>query len=459
VLFSLAAGDPDKTVSVAQGATVEGIDFSLSRGGVITGKITDSEDRPLVGEVISLKGNDPARSGASHWSAYGRMYATDDRGVYRIFGIRPGRYIVSAGSRNPMIGLRSTRPNRVQTYYPGVTDEGRAKPVEVTAGAEASGIDIRLGAADKGFAVSGRVIDAETGKPIADAMVAYTATTRQSGPDGADLSGMPGDMTITNAKGEFRLESVAAGSYRTQVESMEVVTGTGGFYADPLNFEVNSANVEKLEIKIHQGASITGVVVVENANSSDVFSQGVTYMLLAQVTYAQRKDSGPRITRVAADGSFRIGGLKPGRAKIEPMPDGMQKLSLLRIERDGVEQPDGIDIQANDQITGVRVVVVPANCVIRGHVSIQGGLPDFEVRVIARPLNGNSISTSGNSRIDQKGDFVIENIGPGEYEVWASVSGAASGGKRTMSPKLTVTVTDGAPAEAALVLNLNAPDK
>ena len=461
-LVSLATNEAGQQVSVSGGATAEGIDFSLSRGGVITGKITDSEGNPLIGEEISLKGADPSKPEASSSSADQRMHSTDDRGVYRIFGIRPGRYIVSSGtSRNPMFGLLLKRPKRVQTFYPGVTDEARAKFVEVTAGSEASGVDIRVGAADKGFTVSGRVVDADTGKPIADAMVAYSHSTPQPRPDSSqhdDFSGAPSGMTTTNARGEFRLESLAPGNYGAHVESMGILTGASGFYADPLNFEVQSANIEKLEIKVHQGASISGGVVVENADTADVFNQLVPFMLYATVTDPQMKTSSGNAARVAADSSFRISGLKPGRVKIGPVPYGGQKFSLLRVERDGVEQPDGIEVQPNEQITGVRVIMIPANCVIRGHVTIVGGPQHSSVWVSARPLNGN-MSINEGLPIDTKGDFVIENIGPGEYEVEVSTFVPGTGVRRKVSAKQTVTVTTGVPAEATLVLNLNVPDK
>jgi protocatechuate 3,4-dioxygenase beta subunit len=456
-LVGPAADEAGKKVSVSAGATAEGIDFSLSRGGVITGKITDSEGNPLIGEEISLKAADPSKPGGSSQNADQRMYSTDDRGVYRIFGIRPGRYIVSSGTfRNPMFGLLLKRPKRVQTYYPGVTEEARAKFVEVTAGSEASGVDIRIGAADKGFTVSGRVIDAETGKPIADAMVAYSHRAPQAPRDDSeqeDFSGIPGGMTTTNARGEFRLDSLAPGNYRAHVDSMGILTGAGEFYADPLNFEVQSANIDRLEIKVHQGASISGVVVIENTDTADAFNQLVPFML-----YATLADGQGSAARVTADSSFRIGGLKPGRAKISPLPYGAQKFSVLRVERDGVEQPEGIEIQPNEQITGVKVIMIPANCSIHGHVTIVGGPRDSTIWVNARPLNGN-MRSGASSRVDTKGDFVIENIGPGEYEVEVSTSLPGTGVKPRVSAKQNVTVTSGVPAEATLVLNLSLPDK
>ncbi|HYV05466.1 MAG TPA: carboxypeptidase-like regulatory domain-containing protein, partial [Blastocatellia bacterium] len=147
-----------KEVMVAEDATVERIDFSLTRGGVITGKITDTEGAPVIAAMISLKPDDSAISNFSP-RELGRMFFTDDRGIYRIFGLPQGRYLVSAGdAENSPFAQVFAGQRRARTYYPGVTDFQKAKPVEVTAGTETLGIDIKLGVAAKGFAVNGRVV-------------------------------------------------------------------------------------------------------------------------------------------------------------------------------------------------------------------------------------------------------------------------------------------------------------
>jgi protocatechuate 3,4-dioxygenase beta subunit len=467
-----AESDAAKQVTVAETATTEDINFSLSRGGVITGKVTDSEGNPVIAEEISLKQVDTSKPGTSPSRGEGRMYSTDDRGIYRIFGLAPGRYVVSAGSaRDPMTSLLAKRPKRVQTFYPGVTDEPKAKPVEVMAGGEASGIDIKLGIADKGFAVSGRVITAETGAPIANAMIAYSPGAPEGksdqetgdvlvGSGGISTSINPaGGITSTNAKGEFRLESLSAGKYKIEVESMGALTGASEFYVDPINLEIKSANVDKLEIKVYLGASLSGVVVVENSNAAATIDL-TTPLVLVAISDARPAPNLPRMGRVAADGTFRIGGLKAGKINIHSVPVGVQKYSVVRIERDSAEQPEGIDIHANEQITGVRVIVAPATCVIRGRVTIEGGtLPsDSDISVWARPLNSTSDSQRSFS-VDAKGNFVIENLAPGDYEVEVSVNVQGSGSGRRLSSKQSVTVTAGVPAEVSLTLNLKVSDK
>jgi len=476
------SNDSASEVTVTGGNTTEGVNFSLSLGGVITGKVTDSDGRPVIGEKIALKAAaDSSTAAVSAVSAVmnifgggGRMYSTDDRGIYRIFGLRPGRYLVSAGSDSDVLSVMfRLRPKRTQTFYPGVTDNAKAKQVQVTAGAEATGIDIQFSLADKGFIASGRVIEAEKGTPIAKAMVAYSRARpvpNQADHEDADNNneervsgignGMPGGITTTNEKGEFRFESVAPGSYTLEVEQLGAMTGTGTkeFYGDPVNFEVRSGNVDRLEVKLHRGASISGVAVVENADGESGLQNYGRLMLSASVTDAQTKSFSAGTGAVEPDGSFRIGGLKPGKATIRLYSMGEPEAALLRIERNGVELQGEVDIQANEQVTGLRVVVTSANCVIKGHVTIEGGsLPPGETLTVrARRSNGSETDFSGaeSDEVDSKGDFVIENLAPDTYAVEVTAAVPSREGVRSVSAKQTVTTSRTQPGFVSLVLDI-----
>jgi len=477
---ALVSGDVNATgdIAVAEGAVAEGVDFTLSPGGVITGKITDSEGRPVIGQRVSLKlveKTDAATSTSFPGAMFGdRMYATDDRGIYRIFGLRPGRYIVSAGGDSDvMSGLLSQRPKRVQTFYPSVTDETKAKPVQLTAGSEAAGVDIQFGGTDKGFVVRGRVVDSEKGTPIANAMVAYSKARKTPGEEvsvaihteggQSELSGMPGGFTTTNDKGEFRFASVAPGSYKLETASVGALAGTGGsqFYADPLSFEVQSANVDKLEIRVHRGAGISGVVVVESADNQDTLDRFGQLMLMAIVVDEATEGVSSGNCVVGADGGFRLGGLKAGKVNLRPFSMSPRRPGLLRVERNGVEVQGGFEIQANEEVTGIRVILTPATCVIRGQVTIQGGAlrPGASLTARARSLNAAPSEVPdffGNGSVDvsSNGAFVIENLTPGSYEVEVFVTVPGPQGSRGASAKQTVTVTSESPAEVVLVLDL-----
>lgn len=474
---ALVSADVNSTgeITVAEGAAAEGVDFALSLGGVITGKVTDSEGRPVIGERISLKPLDKADAVAAYEPAAGmfgdRMYATDDRGVYRIFGLRPGRYIVSAGKDSNMMSVfLSQGPKRVQTYYPSVTDEAKAKPVQVTATSEAAGVDIQFSGTDKGFVVSGRVVDSEKSTPIANAMVAYSKA--QKAPADKDIvtnkeedSDMPGGFTTSNDKGEFRFASVAPGNYKLEATSIGAFAGASGsqFYADPVVFEVQSANVDKLDIKVHRGAGISGVVVIESADAQDSLDRFGQLVLMAMVMDEAAKSYSSGNCVVGADGSFRLGGLKPGKVTIRPFSMSARRPGLLRVERNGVEVQGGFEIQPNEEISGLRVILTPATCVIRGRVTIQGGALQAGAKVTAwaRSVNvgpSDLTDVASNLPVDvsSNGSFLIENLTPGSYEVEVStfvVPGQR--GSRSVSAKQTVTVTSERPAEVDLVLDLS----
>src|SRR5205823_4468680 len=118
---------------------------------------------PIVEEAINLLSADYPRSGYAN-NLPG--FQTDDRGIYRIFGIRPGRYKVSIGEENIGIhrGLGTERSMPI-TFYPDASDAAKATVIEIGEGTEANRIDITIGHTIEDFAVSGRVVDGETGKP------------------------------------------------------------------------------------------------------------------------------------------------------------------------------------------------------------------------------------------------------------------------------------------------------
>src|SRR5262245_3461116 len=141
-----------QSVNVAEGATIENLNFTLRRGGVITGKVTDEEGREMIEESISLFRVDEqgrkVRIGASQFTAMllgpppsdSVRDRTDDRGIYRWFGLEPGRYLVAAGGEQHVTTLSDLNKEYQQTYYPRATNEAEAKLVEVRAGVEVEDI-------------------------------------------------------------------------------------------------------------------------------------------------------------------------------------------------------------------------------------------------------------------------------------------------------------------------------
>ena len=97
---SLVPANQSDSVVLAEGEEVQDVNFLLVPGGVITGKITDSEGEPVIGEPVRISRvheRFPSRSSSTLMARLFIDDSTDDRGVYRAFGLPPGKYKVSVG--------------------------------------------------------------------------------------------------------------------------------------------------------------------------------------------------------------------------------------------------------------------------------------------------------------------------------------------------------------------------
>lgn len=460
-----ALGWPGQDLSLAEGETIEGVDFALTRGSVITGRIIGDDGQPLAGEPVTLFQVDAQGQKRPWFYSFLPLYglSTDDRGHYRIFGLPPGRYLVSAGTEQRSLPGRSRQHAR--TFYPGVTDEAKAEIVELRAGMEATGIDIDLGRTLKTYAVSGRIIDATTGQPIPHAKFSYGKTYEINEPSGGTSSSSSFRMRhYADARGHFRLNGLLPGTFYVSATP----EAGSGLYGSMASVEIKDADITGLEIKVRRGASISGVVVVEGANDPAVRTKLARLKLWAFV-------SAPDIIRgaddqlpgsaVNPDGGFSMTGVRPGKVSLSIGNSEAKGFFLSRVERGGVEHADGFEVRPGEHVAGVRVVLGYASGRIRGQVKIEGGQlpPDAQTDIYFRRVNGPSTQSYPSVQVDPNGRFEIENLLAGEYEVTLSVSRIVEpiGGARRSLAQVSkiVSVTDGAESEVMLVVEWRAPDK
>lgn len=450
---------PGQDVNVAEGEAITKIDFPLVRGGVVTGRITDAEGHPLIGERVSIVPKDSTPdAGPQMGMLGGSRNLTDDRGVYRVYGIGPGNYKVSvgqaasAGGGVSIMGMGGSQ--YVKTFYPGVEDEARATIIEIKEGAEVPNADITVGKLDKGFSVSGRVIDADSGAPVASAYIGHSLVDQSNQQGG----GMNFSGVVTDGNGKFRLEGLRPGRYSVYTFAAGQSNST---YSEPVNFDIADSDVTGIEIKARRGATINGVAIVENNSDPAVVALLQTASLYA---YIEQKGSAPPSyaqSPIGPDSSFHMAGLAPGKARLgmQGFPVAPKGLTLVRTELDGVDQKDGIEVAAGAQVNGVRLVFAYGSGSVRGDVKIEGGsLPEgSSLRVIIRSLAGDSRQFGRGTELDARLHFVLENIPPGNYEL--VVRGPATGtkgGPPAELAKQTVTVANGTEVKVNLVVDLSA---
>ncbi|HWQ36581.1 MAG TPA: hypothetical protein VNQ79_27360 [Blastocatellia bacterium] len=443
VVTGSEAGPGGSVITVEEGQAVTQVDFRLTRGGVITGRITDHEGRPMIAERITLTLVDENNQ-AQQFNGGSRFgYETDDRGIYRAYGLKAGRYLVSAGNDRGgplMPGRRALYP---RTFHPDVTDQSQATIVEVSAGGVTENVDIRFGEPLKTYSVAGRAVDADTGQPVAFVLLSVGRGRGGFGPAGAG----PGGGGITSDSGEFRIAGLTPGRYNLSVSQPPPVPGVSAdlmsdYYSEPVSFEIADADATGIEVRVHRGATITGFVVVEGAADPSV-AAGLSQLVVNAASRSQSSNQGqrggmrPTFSPVAPDGSFRISGLPPGRVTLSLNGfggpggfGGAGSFSLLRIERNGAPLTGDFNVTSGEQVAGIRLVVAYGSGVISGRVNITGTLPaGARLTVTAKPLNAGG--QARNAGVDARGQFRFEGLLPGNYEVSLSaVSGGGFGGRQ-----------------------------
>ncbi|MCI0660747.1 MAG: carboxypeptidase-like regulatory domain-containing protein [Acidobacteria bacterium] len=411
-----------KTIIVNDGDNLEKLEIELIRGSVITGRVTGANGRPLVEERVELtklENNGPPRPAPPRPMPINQT--TDDRGIYRIYGVPEGRYLVSIGMAQSSLRMGSGTQYQ-KTYHPDATDQSQAKVVEVGEGEEVTGVDIYAGEAKKTYSIFGRVVNAENGRPVVGASI----NIGMLAPDGNRITGSGGYGVRSNVNGEFQLSNVAPGKYAAFTGGGYYPDQNVRYYSEPVIFDLGESDVHGIEIKVRNGGSISGVLVLEGTNDPAILAKLSNLMVfIHSIPGGTDQLSTPfgRQVKVNTDGSFTFQGVPPGKIILELIMM-FPGLSLIRTERDGVPQPrEGIDIAAGEHISNLRLVASYGALSLRGEIKIVGGTlpPEIMLYITATRVDAANDNSRGYP-VDTRNLFVIEHLSAGEYELRLSIS-------------------------------------
>ena len=300
----------------------------------------------------------------------------------------------------------------------------------------------------EGFTVTGQVIDQDTNNPISNAAINLMRITvidanRTNG------SGGPTDVR-TDASGAFHLDQVPPGTYDISAEPPPNTS----LIVEPIRFDVVDADVSGLVIKTSAGASVSGTVVLEGV-APEFAAKPLRFWVAMDLRNEVRGYGANHSGDVKADGTFSAGGLSPGVLRFSAGvwgPTGnSRRLTIARIERDGAAQPNAITIEGAEQIRGIRIVLTNSSGTIRGLVRIVNGTLSPEGRLFADIKASNDPDSHG-TQVDARGHFLIENVGPGTYELGVHYNDNVL--HKFVVARQSVTVTAGETSEVVITLDL-----
>lgn len=289
--------------------------LELIRGGVITGTVTNAVGEPLIGvrvRAIMVRG---AKGDPRLFYPLGEQ-STDDRGMYRVYGLAPGTYIVSAGGGPTQPYQMSAYDSDVPTFAPSTTRDN-ALEITVRSGEEHNA-DIRY-RGEPGHAISGTVKLSSNSGSTVSVFQAGTSALVNTTFQGLGNRG-------------FAFQGFGDGEYDVIAQEIAQVPGSQTpqlSISERLRVVVKGADVTGLELVPRPLASMNGRFVLEP--SKDAACEGKRRPLFTE-TFVGAQRSEKEIERDPLSfmrllsgsgspdekGSFLIRNLPPGKYLFTP---------------------------------------------------------------------------------------------------------------------------------------------
>lgn len=423
-------------LSLSPGQTMDDAMFRLTRAAVVSGRVLDEAGEPMMGVYISAL-HKPSEEEMEEWHHRSKHQPlmqtagaiTDDRGEYRMFGLKPGEYylkakespddasIVSRGVDFDLTDYELVREMAAQyapLYYPGVLQPSDAQPVQLRAGEEAQA-DFALRHI-KTVEVSGHVVGAD-GKPATHSYVGMRTQDADDFISGPDAS--------TDEKGEFTIKGVSPGSYIISAQQRT----EGRRDSAHQKLDVGEANLQNVVLSFGSGVIINGRITA--------LGSGVAFDR-AHVSLSPLDDDVggfPGWAEVKADGTFELTNVSDGSYILHAGVS--QKGWYVKSARLGAADvlEKGVQVERGAAGGTLEIILSSAAAQLDGAVT-QDNKPvvGASIRLRPEPETPYNAMRSPGGVTDQNGNFTIPTIPPGKYKVIAKLSSG--------SPEVPVLATE-----------------
>lgn len=367
--------EPGTPVDLAAGQTLEKLVIGLPRGSVITGRVVDEFGEPLTGAQVRALRYGYA-GGMRRLLPAGQGNSTDDQGTFRIFGLPPGDYVVTATLNEGRGGPRGGGPDAevttgyAPTYFPGTTNAADAQRITVGLAQEVGGI---------GFGLSLMRLSRVSGRLIGGAMGEFPGMVMAMPDDAARIAMNSLRGAAVMGDGTFDINGLAPGRYTL------IAGGRGRRGGDEptgrLAITVAGADLTNVAIALMPPASVAGTIVTDSGQVGLRTDQ-------IRLSFSPALPSGPDAFRapnavIADDFTFALGGIiEPGYLRVTP-PRGWFLKAIERAGDDVTDVPIALD--PGTRLAGLRVVLTQTASGVNGIVRDDRGNAVLDATVVVFP--------------------------------------------------------------------------
>jgi hypothetical protein len=440
---------PGVAVAVLEGKTVPELRLKVPRGAVIGGTVRSVTGRPAANQMVQVISPNALKNLSLEElsESTSSTATTDDRGMYRVYGLAPGSYLVSVSSMGLREEFRQVTADQVQwasalsasgtlpaaseppppppsapasfstVFYPGTAVAADAQPVAVEAGQERLGVDFGIMLVPTAQ-ISGRLVDQE-GRPQPNQSVTLRAPASspmglefiESIGSGSGRTGPDGTFTLTAVKpGRYTLSARATIKAANEPAGLPqanpmgealAMFGMGGTHWASEEVSVAGRDITDVTLVLKPSLTITGKVIYEASTLKAPEDMTTVRLAVTSVssepasavsTMLQSMFGGGSVT-VAADGTFVAKGLSPGRYRVMTAGGVLAALApservdgwtLKSVMAGGRDVADtGLDVK--DNVSNVTVTFTDRPSELTGTVFDQVGrvTPEFPIVVFS----------------------------------------------------------------------------
>ena len=393
------------------GEAVTRIDVAMPHGAVITGRVIDEFGEPVADAQVMPLHMQYTPTGKRPVIA-GRNGMTNDIGEFRLFGLPPGQYIVSAISRPEAMNpdLSDDHTGYARSYFPGTANLADAQILNVGTAQQIADVTVTLVPTQTAH-ISGVVLNSQ-GQRRRDGLVG--AMTRGNGlaPTASNGSIRP--------DGTFVIAGLPAGDY--VLLSTPDTPSSPGLPRETSSalVTVNGTDIDGIQVVPLRQLTVRGRVVMDAA-TVQTFQPGQLRLSVYPLTVDDQLLSGPRFpdpgSLVREDLSFEIKSY-PGTMGIR----GQNGWMIRSMTLNGVDVSDGVRL-VNDDIDGLVVEMTNRVPEIAGFATRGNGERVDEYSVVVFPVDvnqWNALREDCSALVRSSfGRYSVKALKPGNYHVAA----------------------------------------